>query len=167
MKVLSLPFIGPHEVLSHEGNIVTCRHLATHQVMSYPSSRVKIFHGTLEDAKRAAEEDFDQSQVRAITAWKGNPLVKTTMSFRVEFADGDVIWLPYSKDLDETEAFGCYTASLPALQHLSYGYKRAIRYEKIYVVKQRRSQKGTHTCSLGKRTPSPCSAVPAVAPQHQ
>ena len=47
------------------------------------------------------------------------------MSFRVEFADGDVIWLPYSKDLDETEAFGTYTASLPMLEHLSYGPKRA------------------------------------------
>ena len=46
------------------------------------------------------------------------------MSFRVEFADGDVIWLPYSKDLDETEAFGKYIASLPMLEHLSYGPKR-------------------------------------------
>ena len=71
------------------------------------------------------EEDYDQSQVKAITGWKGDPRTKTTMSFRVEFADGDVIWLPYSKDLDQTEAFGRYTASLPTLEHLSYGPKRA------------------------------------------
>ena len=106
---LSLPFVGPHEVLRHEGNTVKCRHLATHQVSDYPVTRVKIFHGSLEDAKKAAEEDYDQSQVKAITAWKGDPMVKTTMSFRVEFADGDVVWLPYSKDLDETQAFGDYT----------------------------------------------------------
>ena len=122
---LSLPFVGPHEVLSHEGNTVKCRHLGTHQVTDYPSYRVKIFHGSLEDAKKSAEEDYDQSLVRAITAWKGDPMVKTTMSFRVEFADGDVVWLPYSKDLDETQAFGEYTKSLPALEHLSCGPKRA------------------------------------------
>ena len=122
---LSLPFIGPHEVLGHEGNTVRCRHLATHQVTDYPVTRVKIFHGTLEDAKKAAEEDYDQSQVKAITAWKGDPRLKTSMSFRVEFADGDIIWLPYSKDLDQTEAYGKYTASLPVLEHLSYGPKRA------------------------------------------
>ena len=122
---LSLPFTGPHEVLRQKGNDVQCLHLATHQVTEYPVTRVKIFHGTLEEAKRSAEEDYDQSQVRAITAWKGNPLVKTTMSFRVEFADGDVIWLLYSQDLDETEAFGKYTASLPMQEHLSYGPTRA------------------------------------------
>ena len=47
---LSLPFVGPHEVLCHEGNTIKCRHLATHQVSDYPATRVKIFHGSLEDA---------------------------------------------------------------------------------------------------------------------
>ena len=122
---LSLPFVGPHEVLQQEGNTVRCRHLATHQVMDYPVTRVKIFHVALEEAKRAAAEDFDQSQVRAITGWKGDPFTKTTMSFRVEFEDGDVVWLPYSRDLDQTQAFGAYTAALPALEHLSFGPKRA------------------------------------------
>ena len=50
-----------------------------------PVTRVKIFHGSLEDSKKAVEEDYDQSQVRAFTAWKDDPSVKTTMSFRVEF----------------------------------------------------------------------------------
>ena len=50
----------------------------------YPVTRVKIFHGSLEVLK-AAEEEHDQSQVQAFTA------VKTTMSFRFEFANGEVI----------------------------------------------------------------------------
>ena len=34
--------------------------------------------------------------------------------------DGDVIWLPYSVDLDQTQAFGDYVSKLPVLRHLEF-----------------------------------------------
>ena len=46
-------------MLRQKGNDFQCRHLATHQVAEYPVTHVKIFHGTLEEAKRSAEEDYD------------------------------------------------------------------------------------------------------------
>ena len=40
--------------------------------------------------------------------------------FRTEFMDGDVVWLPYSVDLDQTQAFGDYISKLPVLRHLEF-----------------------------------------------
>lgn len=117
---LSMPFMGPYEVVEHVGNDVKCRHLATHAISEFPVTRVKIFHGNREEAKRSAAAEVDQSQVKALTGWRGDPLLRTTMEFRVEFADGDVIWLPYSQDLDQTQAYGDYVASLPVLSHLQF-----------------------------------------------
>ena len=93
---LTMPFSGPYEAIDQVGNDVKCRHLATHAITEFPVSRLKIFHGSRETAKASAAAEVEQSQVRAITAWRGDPLVRTTMEFRTEFMDGDVIWLPYS-----------------------------------------------------------------------
>ena len=50
------------------------------------------------------------------------------MEFRVVFEDGDVLWLPYSVDLDRTQAYGSYVASLPVLAHLQYSTQFAREY---------------------------------------
>ena len=75
-------FLTNH-ILSIEqvGNYVKCRHLATHAISEFPVSRLKIFHGTLETAKATAVEEVEHSHVKAITAWRGDPLVRTTMEF--------------------------------------------------------------------------------------
>ena len=122
---LTMPFSGPYEVIDHVGNDVKIRHLATHAITEHPVTRLKIFHGTREQGKASAAQEVEQSQVRAITAWRGDPLVRTTMEFRVEFEDGDVIWLPYSVDLDQTQAYGTYVASLPVLSHLQFSAQHA------------------------------------------
>ena len=59
--------------------------------------------------------------VSAITAWRGDPTLKTSLEFRVLFADNDLLWLPYSKDLDYTQVYADYTASIPCLSHLASG----------------------------------------------
>jgi hypothetical protein len=83
-------------------------------------SRLKIFHGTLEDAQEAARQDYNQSKVECITGWTGDPFDRKTLDFRVKFADGEVWWLPYQKDLFDTEVFGRYVESKPPLRHLAY-----------------------------------------------
>ena len=122
---LTMPFSGPYEAIDQVGNDVKCRHLATHAITEFPVSRLKIFHGSRETAKASAAAEVEQSQVRAITAWRGDPLVRTTMEFRTEFMDGDVIWLPYSVDLDQTQAFGDYVSKLPVLRHLEFSARSA------------------------------------------
>ena len=71
-------------------------------------------------AQRVAITEEDQTTVVEISAWRGDPMLKTTLAFRVLFADGDTRWLPLSKDLDATVALGIYFLSHPPLRHLSF-----------------------------------------------
>ena len=64
--------------------------------------RLKLFVGTHEEAARLANEDADQFVVRSILAWHGNPNIRTTMEFEVEFEDGDIIWKVWDQDLANT-----------------------------------------------------------------
>jgi hypothetical protein len=117
---LSLPCIGPYSVISHEGNRVQARHLSTGVVRDMPVTSLKIFHGSLESAKAAADQDEDQYIVQSILAWRGDPLYRSTLEFQVLFADGDIIWLPYSTDLDKTVPYETFVTSLPCLYHLTF-----------------------------------------------
>ena len=45
---------------------------------------------------------------------------RTTMEFHVLFMDGDLIWLPYSKDLDDSIQYGDYVSAVPMLFPLRY-----------------------------------------------
>ena len=64
----------------------------------------------------------DQTTVVKFSACSdyGDPMLKTTLAFRVPFADGDTRWLPLSKDLDATVALGTFFLSHPPLRHLSF-----------------------------------------------
>jgi len=42
------------------------------------------------------------------------------MSFKVEFEDDDVLWLPYSKDLDDSVQYGTFVEENPFLFPLRY-----------------------------------------------
>lgn len=120
---LSMPFLGPFVVISHveASNRVACRHLSVGAVQDLPSDRLKLYVGSPEGARKAADEDYDQTLVSSITGWKGDPATKTTMEFRVVFADGDILWLPYSTDLALTIVYGSFVQAIPQLQHLVYG----------------------------------------------
>ena len=117
---MTMPFEGPFEVLEQTRNRVKIRHLATHEIKDVPMVRLKIFHGDHASAVKAARVDKDQTLVQAITAWRGDPKLKTTLAFRVVFADGDVRWLPLSKDLDATSAIGSFLQSTAPLRHLAF-----------------------------------------------
>ena len=67
-----------------------------------------------------ANQEEDQTTVVEVNAWKGDPMRRTTISFRVVFADGDIRWLPFTKDLDATVAIGTFFLAHPPLRHLSF-----------------------------------------------
>jgi hypothetical protein len=56
----------------------------------------------MEEAKVIALWDADQYVIKKILGWKGDPQVRTTMEFKVMFEDGDILWIPYSKDIDDS-----------------------------------------------------------------
>jgi hypothetical protein len=103
---LSSPFLGPYRVIQQRKNDVECKHLVMGTIKWFHVTRVKMFHGSEDDGYRAALLDADQHVIRQILRWKGDPMKRTTMEFKVEFADGDIIWVPYSKDLDDSIPYG-------------------------------------------------------------
>jgi hypothetical protein len=124
---LSLPFTGPYLVKNQRGNDVEIQHMATHAITKVHVSQLKIFHGDITQAQLAANGDYDQHFIDCITAWRGNPLRVTSLRFRVRFRDLEEVWLPYSKDICDTQAYGEYTTSVPCLRHLAFTRPKAVK----------------------------------------
>jgi hypothetical protein len=78
------------------------RHLALGAIKFLLVERLKIFVGSKEDAFKLAMEDADQYLIDRITAWKGNPSVRTEMEFEVVFNDDDIVWKHWDQDLATT-----------------------------------------------------------------
>ena len=117
---LSSPFLGPYRVIQQRKNDVECRHLVMGTVKWFHVTRLKMFHGSEEDGYKAALLDADQHVIRRILRWKGDPMKRTTMEFKVEFDDDDILWLPYTKDLDDSVQFGQYIEEQPYLFPLRF-----------------------------------------------
>jgi hypothetical protein len=133
---LTMPFAGPFQVLRQERNRVTVRNLATHEVSDLPVERLKIWHGTKDAAELAAAEDHDLTRIESILGWKGNHHKRSSLEFKVLFADGDILWLPFSPDIERTEVYGNYVASIPPLKPLVHrlatdSTKAITRYRKL------------------------------------
>jgi hypothetical protein len=101
--------------------------MATHAITKVPATQLKIYHGDRTQAQLAANQDYDQHFVDSITAWKGNPERVTSLEFRVRFRDLEEVWLPYSKDISDTQAYGDYTAARPYLRHLAFMPPKSLR----------------------------------------
>jgi hypothetical protein len=97
--------------IQHVGNAVRCRHLATHV------ERLKIFHGTFQQALDAANQDEYLSVVSHIDALKGDPSLKSTMSFRETFGGGTIVWLP-TTSIEKTVPYQTFLGFHPILHHL-------------------------------------------------
>ena len=82
--------------------------------------RLKLFAGTEDEACDVARADYDQHVVLEILAYRGDPELRSSMTFEVRFADGDVRWLPYSKDLSETQQFEQFCISHPPISLLLF-----------------------------------------------
>ncbi len=112
---LNAKFLGPYQVLTHIKNDVTVRNLITASVSVFHASRLKPCYSTPEDAYDAALRDADQYLVTKFIAYRGDPLVRTSISFNILFADGCQIWKPWSPDLFDTVQYEDYCRSIPQL----------------------------------------------------
>eukprot|EP01042_Synura_sphagnicola_P005257 gene5257-biopygen5596 len=112
---LSPRFAGPFKVISQYKNDVQAQHLSSGEAKTLHVSRLKLFHGSEQDAFNMAMLDRDQYLVQAIQAYRGDPQVRTTMEFEVLFCDGTVKWLIYSRDIYDTIAYEDFCRSRPEL----------------------------------------------------
>ena len=83
-------------------------------------ARLKPFFGTREQAIKVAQLDQDQFFVRKILYYTGNPHLRRSMTFTVEYTDGDVSMVPYTEDIASTEMFQQYIQQRPELLPLRY-----------------------------------------------
>ncbi len=122
---LTPKFTGPYEVINQDKNDVTCKHIILGDIKVFHVTRLKMFFGDIDEARRVAMIDNDQYVVIKFIAYRGDPLTRTTMEFEVEFADGSVLWLPWSKDLFDTVQYEEFCRSKPELFTLLYDTKTA------------------------------------------
>lgn len=122
---LTLRFSGPYEVISQYKNDVQCRHLCVKTVHTFHVERLKLFSGRREEAERVALLDHDQYQVETILYYRGNPMIRTTMEFRIRYADGDERWVTWSKDLFDTVQYEQFCRAHPPLFPLIFTIKEA------------------------------------------
>jgi len=67
-----------------------------------------------------ARLDNDQYEIRRFIAYRGDPLLRTTMEFEIEFSDGSISWEPYSDDLFQTIQYETFCRNNPPLIPLIY-----------------------------------------------
>ena len=128
---LSPAFKGPFEVKTHIKNDVLCEHVVNKTQHTFHVTRLKPFFGTRVDAERVAAADDDQVIVKKIHRYTGNPHVRTSMVFVVEFIDGDIRELQYNPDLARNEIFISYVHSEPylfPLQSTAVESKRTVQH---------------------------------------
>jgi hypothetical protein len=77
--------------------------------------RLKRFYGTLEEAKEAANIDYDQYEVDCILGYRGDPSRRSSMEFELLFKAGDTLWKRYCRDIYDTIYFEDFCRSRPEL----------------------------------------------------
>ena len=123
---LSPRYLGPYEVIVQRNNDVECKHIIMGSVHAFHVTRLKMFYGTYDDAKRVAMLDHDQYTIDRILAYRGDPNKRSTMEFEIAFQDGSINWLPYdTRDLFTTVPYEEFCRSKPELQLLLFPAKEA------------------------------------------
>jgi hypothetical protein len=128
---LSAPLTGPYKVVKQITNTVYCRDLVNSGIAkAFHISRVKAFFGTEEEAMKMAMLDKDQFTVIAIVGHCGDPSLRSTVEFWVQFGDGEESWVSWSMDIFLTAAYESYCQSLPFLRILNLSAKDAFKHVK-------------------------------------
>ena len=117
---LASHFKGPYEVIAQYKNDVECRHVVMRNIQTLPVNRLKMFHGKAEEGYHAALHDANQGNIVKIHDWRNTPDERSFMDFLVEFEGRHPEWIPYSKDLDDSQPYGEYVNSQRPLFLLRY-----------------------------------------------
>jgi hypothetical protein len=113
-------FLGPYEVTSVYKADVTVKHLVNHVVKVHHMDDIKPFFGPREDAMKAALVDNDQFVVKEFLEYKGDPERRTSMEFLVKFEDDDEVWIPWNRDVIQSQQFESFCRSQSQLVPLVY-----------------------------------------------
>ena len=122
---------GPYEVIRQFKNDIECKHMSMGNVEVLNVERVQLFIGSRKQAEEAARLDANEYVVVSIKAYRGDPLVRSTMEFLVCFSDGEEIWIYFSNkksNISKTVVFEEYCRSKPELYILVFSDKEAKRY---------------------------------------
>ena len=126
---LSCRYKGPYEVVSQQRNDVHCRNLLTDAVTQFSLTDLEPFYcSSREEAQEAAMRDNQQFVAKTIHSYTGDSRTRTSMTFTVEFADGDIRQLPWSPDL-LCEAYYEFCAARPHLHHLTLDTRMANKFK--------------------------------------
>ena len=124
---LSPNYAGPYQVIQQVKNDVECKHVVIGHVVKLHVEKLGLFPGTAEEAFRMASLDHSQYLVTHFSGYRGNPLQRTGMEFLVHFADGDALYLPFSRDLFITTHFENFCRERNELFTLLYDAEEAKR----------------------------------------
>ena len=133
---LSSPYFGPYVVIKHERNNV----MVMGTIRVFHVSEVKLFIGTEDEAKTLAQTDADQHLFQSFNVYVGDPSTRTTVEFEVQFMDGSIMWLEWSKDLFDTTQYEQFCRDNMELFPLLYTVKAskthitAVRSQNITLV---------------------------------
>ena len=87
-----------------------------------------LFFGTTNQAVEAALRDDDQYFVDSIIDYRGNSEHRSKMSFLVRYMDESEHWIPYSPDINQTEAFERFCSQYPELSILLKPFNQQASY---------------------------------------
>jgi hypothetical protein len=87
-------------------------------VQTFYVEDLKRFRGSADTAKALAVSDADQYTINSILGFRGDPWLRSFMSFLVQYGDGDEVWIPWSIDLTQSIPFEEFCMRRSDLAHL-------------------------------------------------
>jgi hypothetical protein len=86
--------------------------MSEHDEKEFHFENLKIFAGTKDDGFLLDKNSYI---VKVISGFRGDPEIRTTCDFYVEFHDGDTLWRTWDRDLAGTVEFERFCNSRPEL----------------------------------------------------
>ena len=121
-------YAGPYEVKAHTANDVTCQQMATGEVKKLDVNDLKLYAGDRSTAYDMARRDQDQHVIDKILDCKGDPQLRTSLTFTIKYANGEIIEKPYDRDLFQSIPYEDFCKSKPYLRHLIHNVTQGKKF---------------------------------------